>query len=130
MPNLLITSTNSFQRFILNGLAHVNKIFNEEVFQLKEWRVIGEYVYDDEGGRHQAFLSPIRGTNVLGSAVQPHERILIEQSLKYSKAEYSRLWSMAGFTEVDGWCRGDEYGRSATPTMAEATPHAHQRHMS
>jgi uncharacterized SAM-dependent methyltransferase len=99
-------------RFILNGLQNANEILGEEAFNTDEWRVIGEYVYDLEGGRHQAFLSPTRPTDALGSRVLPHERIEIEQSLKYSEEEKDRLWKLAGLTEMGRWSRGDEYGRS------------------
>ncbi|KAF5583029.1 TAD2-tRNA-specific adenosine deaminase 2 [Fusarium pseudocircinatum] len=97
-------------QFILNGLQNANEILGEEAFNTDEWRVIGEYVYDVEGGRHQAFLSPTRPTDALGSRVLPHERIEIEQSLKYSEAEKDRLWKLAGLTEMGQWSRGDEYG--------------------
>ncbi|KAL6414597.1 hypothetical protein AUP68_01128 [Ilyonectria robusta] len=97
-------------RFVLNGLSNANQIFGEQVFNLKNWRVIGEYVYDDEGGRHQAFVAPIRSTDVLGSTIMPHERIQIEQSLKYSQAETGKLWAAAGLTEMGRWTRDDEYG--------------------
>ncbi|KAF4446375.1 hypothetical protein F53441_9998 [Fusarium austroafricanum] len=97
-------------KFILNGLENANEILGEEVFNTDEWRVIGEYVYDVEGGRHQAFLSPTRPTEVLGSRIMPHERIEIEQSLKYSEEETTRLWKLAGLTEMGRWSRGDEYG--------------------
>ncbi|KAH7159828.1 C-type lectin protein [Dactylonectria estremocensis] len=97
-------------QFVLNGLTHANNLLGEEAFDLANWSVIGEYVYDTEGGRHQAFVSPIRSTEVLGSTIMPHERIQIEQSLKYSQVETARLWATAGFTEMGRWTRGDEYG--------------------
>ncbi|GKT85540.1 hypothetical protein Ct61P_03390 [Colletotrichum tofieldiae] len=71
--------------FILNGLANANEILGEEAFKLSDWEVIGEYVYDEEGGRHQAFYSPVRDTYVMGTLVKQHERIQVEQSLKYSQ---------------------------------------------
>ncbi|KAF4979752.1 hypothetical protein FZEAL_4109 [Fusarium zealandicum] len=97
-------------QFVLNGLTNANDLFGEEVFRVDEWRVIGEYVHDEEGGRHQAFLAPLHPTDVLGSRVMPHERIEIEQSLKYSEEEKVRLWTLAGLTEMGRWTRGDEYG--------------------
>ncbi|PHH86795.1 hypothetical protein CDD83_9742 [Cordyceps sp. RAO-2017] len=94
--------------FILNGLAHANAIYGEDVFRLDEWRVVGEYVFDRDGGRHQAFLSPLRETTVLGAVVRPHERIQIEQSLKYSRAGSEKLWKQAGLREVACWRKGDD----------------------
>lgn len=104
-------------RFILNGLENANEILGEEAFNPDEWMVIGEYVYDVEGGRHQAFLAPTRPTDVLGSRIMPHERVWIEQSLKYSEEEKTKLWKLAGLTEMGYWSRGDEYGRSHSPMM-------------
>ncbi|KID75611.1 Ergothioneine biosynthesis protein 1 [Metarhizium brunneum] len=96
--------------FILNGLINANRIYGQEIFHLPDWKVIGEYVYDDEGGRHQAFLSPLQEVNVLGSIIKPNERIQIEQSLKYSKIGAENLWKHAGLREIGIWTRGDEYG--------------------
>lgn len=96
--------------FILNGLVNANQILGEEAFNLQDWRVIGEYVYDDEGGRHQAFYSPTRDVVVLGETIKANERIQVEQSLKYSQAAATRLWSLAGMTTADRWTHGQEYG--------------------
>ncbi len=90
-------------RFVLNGLAHANRILGKEAFVLSEWRVIGEYVHDSNGGRHQAFYSPIRDTFVLGERIPAHERIQVEQSLKYSAAEATALWRSAGMSETRKW---------------------------
>ncbi|KAI5459770.1 C-type lectin protein [Mariannaea sp. PMI_226] len=97
-------------RFILNGLTHANELLGEQAFDVDDWRVIGEYVNDEDGGRHQAFLSPNRRIEALGSTVFPHERIQIEQSLKYSSEETRNLWASAGLIEMKHWTRGDEYG--------------------
>ncbi|KAI2473086.1 C-type lectin protein [Annulohypoxylon bovei var. microspora] len=98
-------------RFILNGLFHANEILGREAFDLNEWQVIGEYVYDNEGGRHQAFYSPLRDTVVLGETIKAQERVQVEQSLKYSKAGCSNLWRSAGMIETDRWMTDDEdYG--------------------
>lgn len=105
------TYTNVSCRFILNGLSQANELLGEEVFKAGEWRVVGEYVQDEEGGRHQAFVSPLQTTDVLGSTIHPHERIRIEQSWKFSKSEMARLWTLAGLSEIDCWSRGDEYGK-------------------
>jgi hypothetical protein len=76
----------------------------------RDWRVIGEYVFDGEGGRHQAFYAPLRDTVVMGDLIRPYDRIQVEQSLKYSPAEAQRLWKLAGMTETNHWRHVDEYG--------------------
>lgn len=97
-------------RFVLNGLTHANEILGEEAFNVEEWQVTGEYVYDVDGGRHQAFVSPLEVSSVLGHIIKPHERIKIEQSLKYSDVGVDKLWKMAGLSEVTKWSHNDEYG--------------------
>lgn len=93
-------------------MVNANQILGEEAFKLEDWRVIGEYVYDEEGGRHQAFYSPVKDVTVLGQTVKAHERIQVEQSLKYSQPAATKLWNTASLEEVDQWTLGDEYGKS------------------
>ncbi|PHH80303.1 hypothetical protein CDD80_2144 [Ophiocordyceps camponoti-rufipedis] len=100
----------TMQRFILNALSHANTLFGKPIFRLQDWRVVGEYIFDGDGGRHQAFLAPVRDTRVLGVVIKPHERVQIEQSLKYGVEERLRLWGKAGLWEEKSWVRGDEYG--------------------
>lgn len=94
----------------MNGLTHANEILGEEIFHLPDWKVIGEYVYDEEGGRHQAFVAPVRETTVFGSVIMPHERVKIEQSLKYSCAGFEKLSVAAGLREIDSWDQNGQYG--------------------
>ncbi|KAG6013106.1 hypothetical protein E4U54_007077 [Claviceps lovelessii] len=96
--------------FVLNGLANANTIFGEELFHVPDWRAVGEYVYDDEGGRHQAYVFPVKEVTVLGSVIKAYERIHIEKSLKYSKAEADNLWRNSGLRNIQTWTRDDEYG--------------------
>jgi L-histidine Nalpha-methyltransferase / hercynylcysteine S-oxide synthase len=97
-------------RFILNGLRQANEVLGETTFIERDWRVVGEYVYDGEGGRHQAFYSPKRDTLVMGELIRPHDRIQVEQSLKYSRDEAQKLWGRAGMAEIGQWKHGNEYG--------------------
>ncbi|KAI0548789.1 DUF323 domain protein [Xylaria curta] len=97
--------------FLLNGLQHANEILDETVFRSEDWRVIGEYVYDGEGGRHRAFYSPVRDIVVMGEAIKANERIQVEQSFKYSKDACDDLWKSAGVLEMGRWMADDEdYG--------------------
>ncbi|KAL5594168.1 hypothetical protein BROUX41_001213 [Berkeleyomyces rouxiae] len=97
-------------KFILNGLSHANRILGQQIFNEDDWKVIGEYVHDQNGGRHQAFYSPKKEITVLGATIYPHQRIFVEQSLKYSPKETQRLWDAAGFQHIQSWMRGNEYG--------------------
>ncbi|KAI1497703.1 C-type lectin protein [Biscogniauxia marginata] len=98
-------------KFILNGLDHANEVLGEQAFVLDDWEVIGEYVYDSDGGRHQAFYSPIRDTVVMGETIKAQERVQVEQSVKYSKAGCQNLWKSVGMMETSRWMTEDEdYG--------------------
>lgn len=102
-------------RFILNGLSHANDILGKEAFRPSEWRVIGEYVHDEQGGYHQAFVSPIHTTVVMGETVKPYERIKIEQSWKFAEDEAESLWQSAGLVESCRWKNGSkEHGKMIT----------------
>lgn len=90
-------------RFVLNGLIHANSILGRVVFDLNDWKVIGEYVYDIDGGRHQAFYSPTRDLHILGVDFKAGERVQVEQSLKFSASQAHRLWKDSGLEEVDRW---------------------------
>lgn len=85
----------------MNGLVNANDIYKEQVFDPEDWKVIGEYVYDSEGGRHQAFLSPVRDVSIKGVEIKAGERIQIEESLKYSPEGAAQLWRASGLVEVD-----------------------------
>ncbi|EKD20037.1 uncharacterized protein L3040_002286 [Drepanopeziza brunnea f. sp. 'multigermtubi'] len=88
-------------KFILNGLTNANGIYNEEIFEPNDWKVIGEYVFDAEGGRHQAFCSPVHDVSVKGVQIKAGERVQIEESLKYSPEGSAQLWKASGLIEVD-----------------------------
>jgi hypothetical protein len=47
----------------------------------------------------------------MGEVIQPHERIQIEQSLKFSPEEAEKLWSSASMSEAAQWKHDDEYGK-------------------
>lgn len=101
------------KRFVLNGLIQANKILGENVFDIADWTVIGEYVYDMQGGRHQAFYSPTRDIVIKDVLVKAGERVKIEVSLKYSQEETAKLVKDAGMTEAQKWSAStDEYSKS------------------
>lgn len=54
---------------------------------------------------------------MLGEAVKAHERIQVEQSLKYSQPGATKLWNTASLKEVDQWILGEEYGK-CTPFVS------------
>lgn len=95
-------------RFVLNGLVHANKVLGEEVFVIEDWKVIGEYIYDINGGRHQAFYSPKRDVHYKNIFVRAGERVKIEQSLKYSAQEAESLWKASQLKHVQKWTASSE----------------------
>lgn len=89
--------------FVLNGLLHANRVLGEKIFDLKDWKVIGEYIYDCEGGRHQAFYSPSRNVQFKDVCFKAGERVQVEQSLKYSSQDAAQLWDAVGLKEIGRW---------------------------
>lgn len=93
---------------MLNGLRNANRILGEKVFKIDDWKVIGEFVVDHEGGRHQAFYVPKKDLTVLGVRIEAGERVQVEQSLKYSPEESEKLWSDSGLQPVGKWAASTE----------------------
>lgn len=46
----------------------------------------------------------------MGELIRPHDRIQVEQSLKFSEEEAEQLWQTAGMIEIGQWKYQDEYG--------------------
>lgn len=97
--------------FIRNGLRHANRLFDREVFDLKKWRVIGEY--DETAGRHHAFVSPTQDVSIDGAVVLKDEKVRIEESYKFSELDVSRLWKAASLVQGAKWAnKTGDYGKS------------------
>lgn len=116
--NLIMTANLLFNRFVLNGLQQANEILGEEIFNLNDWRVIGEYVYDGEGGRHQAFYAPIKDVYYKDIHFKAGERVQIEQSLKYSAEETAQLWRASELKEVARWSASSEAYSTSRPLFS------------
>lgn len=101
-------------RFIANGLKHANEMLGRQVFNLNDWKVIGEF--NEAAGRHQAFVSPVMDKDVEGILVKKDEKVRIEESHKYSDAEVEELWRAAGVVEQARWINQSEaYGTPSNP---------------
>lgn len=97
-------------------MLQANEVLGEDVFKLEDWSVIGEYVYDVEGGRHQAFYTPKRDIHFNDIIFKAEERIQVEQSLKYSPEAAAQLWNDAGLQEVRQWrASSDAYSKYQAP---------------
>jgi L-histidine Nalpha-methyltransferase / hercynylcysteine S-oxide synthase len=102
--------------FILNGLEHANQLLGSQDFNLSDWKVIGEYRYDEFGGRHVAFVTPTKDVVIDGVKVLKNERIQIEESHKYSADEANRLFNGAGLVQGARWANESaDYGKFARP---------------
>jgi len=101
-------------------LKNANHILGEEIFNIDDWKIIGEYVHDSEGGRHQAFYSPKRDIRCLGISIEEGERIQVEQSLKYSEEESQVLWELAGLKEIGKWTASEESYSKSTIYLSES----------
>lgn len=103
-------------RFILNGLLQANEVLGEHAFNVEDWNVIGEYIYDVDGGRHQAFYSPKRDVHFNDIIFKAEERVQVEQSLKYSPEAAAQLWNDAGLQEIRRWtASSDAYSEYHSP---------------
>jgi uncharacterized SAM-dependent methyltransferase len=80
------------------------------VFAPDDWRLTGEFVSDAAGSRHQYWMSPVREVAVMGTMIRPHERIVMEESWKYTRREARQLWDAAGLRQAAGWVDEREYG--------------------
>lgn len=95
-------------QFIMNGLVHANKVLGEKVFNLEDWNVVGEYVHDRLGGRHQAFYVPNRDVVFNDMVFKAYDRVQVEQSLKYSREDALQLWNNAGLQQIRQWNASSE----------------------
>ena len=100
---------NVTHEFILNGLQHANKLMAESAFNRQDWEVVGEY--DQEAGRHHAFVSPRKDVVVDDVHIPQGEMIRIEESYKYARDEVTKLWEDAKLAENSVWANsGADYG--------------------
>lgn len=97
--------------FLLNGLKQANTLLDTEAFDLTKWRAFGEF--DEENGRHQAFVSPTADVRVEGIHISRDERVRIEESHKFSPREVVGLFEHARLAAGVTWTnsRGD-HGKS------------------
>lgn len=104
-------------------MLQANEVLGEDVFHLEDWRVIGEYVFDGQGGRHQAFYAALREVLFNNIRFGPGERVQVEQSLKYSSEEAGDLWKSSGLASIDRWtASSDAYSKYCTTAFLLLSP--------
>ena len=102
--------------FVLNALSHINRLDGTVIFNVSDWKVIGEY--DETAGRHQAFLSPVKDLLVEDTMVSAGERIRIEESYKYSPLQTEKLWWEAGLAPLARYGdKIDQYRKYNVPSF-------------
>lgn len=95
--------------FVLNGLKHANKLLGHDEFHIPDWIVIGEY--DQQAGRHHAFVVPNKDVTILGTTIKADEKVRIEESYKYDSAQSDALWRRAKLSEGARWTNASgDYG--------------------
>ena len=109
------------REFYLNGLAHANRLLGSNGFDLGVWDTVG--AYDEAAGRHQAFYVPTADAKVDGVFVKAGEKILVEESYKYSRPQSTELWQSSGFVarEVFGNSTNDYRKLHLQPCLAMTT---------
>ncbi|CAK3926972.1 Hypothetical predicted protein [Lecanosticta acicola] len=107
--------------FTINGLHHANRLLGYDAFEIDNWEAVGEY--DEEGGRHRAFVVPKKDLHVGGIALKEGEKVRIEESYKYNHAQALRLWADAGVIEASVWANHNgSYGLHMLSKPAEMYP--------
>lgn len=97
--------------FILNGLAHANRLLGWKAFDPEVWKVHGEV--DPVKGCHQAFVYPNKDVTFEDIHVAKNEKVRIEHSYKYSDDAAARLWKTIGVTPGTQWTNSaNNYGKS------------------
>ncbi|KAK4994701.1 hypothetical protein LTR66_005325 [Elasticomyces elasticus] len=91
--------------FVLNSLQHANRLMGRTVFNTQKWSVIGEY--NGTLGCHQAFVSPMVDVHINDAIIKSGERVLIEESYKYSSEQSRRLWVGANIAEDATWSKAN-----------------------
>ena len=102
-------------QFYMNGLMHANDVLGYPAFKETEWDAIGVFVEDE--GCHRAYYVPRRDLTINGSVLKKGEKILFEQSFKYSPQECQDLWEAAGLTPRSKF--GNGTGEYCMPSLLE-----------
>lgn len=91
--------------FIMNGLDNANKILEEDVFDRKDWKYVGEYQVKE--GRHQASYQALKdislGPSFNNAVIKKDEMIRVERSYKSSQEDAAKIWEHAGLSEGARW---------------------------
>lgn len=96
--------------FTSNGLKHANKLLGYQAFRSDEWEAIGEY--DEQGGRHRAFVVPTKDITVEGVPLKQGEKVRIEESYKFSALQAEELWRKAHVIPLCAYSnRANDYGK-------------------
>lgn len=83
------------REFYLNGMTHINALLGKKGFEAGKWAIVGGY--DEAAARHQAFYVPTTDTAIDRICVKAGEKILFEESYKYSRLQSTELWQNSGF---------------------------------
>ncbi|RGB28902.1 C-type lectin protein [Rhizophagus diaphanus] len=97
--------------FIMNGLNHINAIFNQPIIDRNNFEYFAKY--NDGLGRHEAYYKIKNDTTLEFKAsddnpkieikLKKDELINIEYSYKFSKAEISDIFDFSCLSYVESW---------------------------
>ncbi|KAK9383774.1 uncharacterized protein V2V93DRAFT_362701 [Kockiozyma suomiensis] len=90
--------------FIMNGLDHVNSIFDKKLFKKDEWKYSG--IYHNEEGFHEAYYVAQRDVDLSSTVAikfSKGDKIKIEHSYKYSSRETAQLFDQSGLIPIYCW---------------------------
>ena len=95
------------KEFSLNGLDHANSIFNQTIFQRKNFEFIS--IYNEVDGRHEAYFESLVDQTIqyeqlnFSVNLKKGELISFEYSYKYSAKEVTSLLSSSRLCSLGKW---------------------------
>eukprot|EP00842_Homolaphlyctis_polyrhiza_P006612 jgi/Hompol1/6952/HPOL_005156-RA len=93
--------------FIMNGLDHINHIFNQPIFNRSDFEYVS--IYNEVEGRHEAYYKALKDLTIeskdptFSVQLTKDELINVEYSYKYSADEVDSLVKYAGFEHPGMW---------------------------
>ncbi|RIA95254.1 C-type lectin protein [Glomus cerebriforme] len=114
-PSKIISAYNDSKgvtaEFIMNGLDHINAIFNQPLIDRNDFEYFTRY--NDDIGRHEAYYkvkddttleyTPSNNDTKIEIKLKKDELINVEYSYKYNEAETRTLFNKSSLSHVESW---------------------------
>ncbi len=99
------------REFILNGLEHINHIFESKVFDKQDFEYVS--IYNAKEGRHEAYYKTKKPIVIFEGTeqaidLQENEMIQVEYSYKYATEEIKELLKLSELKIAETWTDNQE----------------------